>query len=174
MATIRRYAAVILAAGVLAGCAASPTPQESATGYAQVYILRPPFNEKVSRKDSPTLYIGGREAARLQFERYSSFTLAPGTYQLELKPSRSDATLWTGAWQLQVRSGEVYHVAIWNDVESVEKLKAWYVGLPMPYLVTQEHNKALRYEVLSKEDAALIMPMVKPVKALGKTFTPMP
>jgi hypothetical protein len=173
METIRRCTTAILAAGMLAGCAASPPSHETVASYAQVHVLRPPFNEKVSRRDTPILYIGGREAARLEFQRYSSFLLAPGTYQLELKPGRS-ASLWTGEWLLQVRSGEVYHVAIWNEVESVEKLKASYVGLPMPYLVTEEHNKALRYEVLSKEDAALIMPMLKPIKALGKTFTSVP
>jgi hypothetical protein len=158
---------------VLTGCAVpqsrelEPTPP----GHAKLYVLRPAFPD-VGRNESPTLSINDRKAMLLEFQSYSVFTLKPGTYKLSLEPRQSESALWTGEWELSVETDQTYFLAIYNEVWYSEKEKAWYLGLPMPYVVTEVHNKSLHYELVAERDALPIIPTLKYARPIASDFVP--
>ena len=160
----------------LTGCAVQQPSRglrSPAPGFAKVYVLRPAFST-VSKNESPTLYINNREAARLQIGSYSDFILRPGTYKLAVKPRRSESDVWTGEWEMSVQSDQKYFLAIWNETEHREELKGWYVGLPMPYLVTVRQNKSLHYELVAEQDALPVIPTLTYIAPLSTDFVPLP
>jgi len=160
---------------VLTGCAVPQQSREleqAAPGHAKLYVLRPAFPD-VSRNESPTLYINDRKAIPLKFQSYSEFTLKPGTYKLSLKPRQSESAVWTGEWELSVESDHTYFLVIYNEVWYREKEKAWYVGLPMPYVVTEVHNKSPHYELVAERDALPIIPTLKYVRPIASDFVPL-
>ena len=168
--------AAFLTVAALVGCAVPQPSRESElppSGYAKLHVLRPAFSD-VSRNESPTLYINEREAARLEFESYSVFTLKPGTYKLSVKPRQSESEVWTGEWKLSVQSDQIYFLAIWNDVEYRQEVRAWYLGLPMPYLVTVGTNKSLRSELVAEKDAVPVIQTLRYLRPIAKDFVPLP
>ena len=170
------HIAAFLTIATLTGCAV-PQPfkelERPAPGYAKMYVLRPAFSD-VSRNESPTLYINDREAVQLEFQSYSDFTLKPGTYKLSVKPQQSESSVWTGEWKLSIQSDQTYFLAIWNDVENRQETRAWYLGLPMPYVVTVGTNKSLHHELVAEKDALPVIRTLNYVRPIAKDFAPLP
>lgn len=171
----RRACSTILIIAVLTSCAAPPQPMElekAAPGHAKLYVLRPAFPD-LGRNESPTLHINDRKAVRLKFKSYAELTLRPGTYKVSLKPGPSESAVWTGEWELSVESDQKYFLVMYNEVSDSEKQKAWYVGLPMPYVVTEVQNKSVHYELVAEKDALPVIPTLKYVKPIASDFEPL-
>jgi|SRR5882672_7777596 len=147
--------------------------ERAAPGSARMYVLRPAFSD-VGRNESPTLYINDREATRLEYKSYSGFTLKPGTYRLSVKPQQSESDIWTGEWQMSIESDQTYFLAIWNDVEYRQEVRALYFPIPMPYVVTEGSNKSLRHELVPEQEALPVIRSMRFVRPIKEDHAPHP
>jgi hypothetical protein len=173
-AALRATLLAQFAVGILMACAASPPDEKDslAPGHAKVYVLRPAFSE-VGRDERPTLLVNGRAATRLKHGSYTILTLPSGNYRLSVKPQPSESEAWNGQWQLTVAAAQVYYIAVWNDVEYKQETRAWYLGLPMPYLVTKGTSKTLRHELIAETEALPVIRTLSYQKPIAETHEPL-
>lgn len=142
-------------------------------GAARVYIFRPGFS-RVSETDNPTLSIDGKEIARLSIESHTSVTVKPGTYSVSLKPNAFAARIWEGTWRMTISAGDIYFLAVWNDVESYKSFTfAPLHGVGFLFLPTSEvRNRSLRFEPVTQRNALPVISETTYVPPLVKSLEP--
>jgi hypothetical protein len=138
-------------------------------GQARLYVFRPYFSDLLVR-ERPTLLINGEPKSLLGYDQYDSYALPPGEHIVSLQPSNSESTIWQSRHAVQVEAGKTYFLALWNANDSDARSELTFIPIgrsvmPMPISVGGLKSVAVRYEVLSYEQA---------VEALRQTHRALP
>ena len=177
------YTAMLLSAMVVAACGVS-RPQRPPgelfrgvelppEGTSRVYIFRPGFS-RVSEGDSPTLIIDEKEVARLSVESYTEVIVKPGSYTISLKPNAFESQVWAGTWRLNAEGAQIYFLAVWNDIEHYSSftLAPMAGGAFLLLPASGVRNTALRFELVSKDDALPVISQQTYLPPLFKALEP--
>jgi hypothetical protein len=178
-----RSLSVVTALSFLVACAAPSvdgpvfgTLEPPGDGYARVYLFRPGFS-RISRSDTPALFINDIEVGSLVYESYLSLAFGPGTHRISLKPTLMDSSVWKIDYDFSVQAGRTYFLAAWNTVDAAGGIPVWIPVLPIPgthLLLVQEGriggNTGVRLQFVGEDEALPVLRELRLVKPKQDVF----
>jgi hypothetical protein len=129
---------------------------------ARLYVFRPDVSER-NRGDEPTLLVDGRPISILSIDTYTDLELAPGTHTIAVNPQPLQSSIWNGATKVELETGSIHFLAIWNSTEFVSGYSNIFIPGPVPILVPSQRlvrtrSTGVTFEIVPESEAS---PLIK-------------